>query len=102
MAAPHPTPGGAAIKHRGGPDNASARPSRAVVQLVLAEAGGAMPLAHRLERREALRAARNGEAAARPVGAGAIQPGEYRMEIKVSDKTNGQSITRNVNFTVTD
>ena len=33
---------------------------------------------------------------------GAIQPGEYRMEIKVSDKTNGQSITRNVNFTVTD
>ncbi|RPI56661.1 MAG: hypothetical protein EHM55_04580 [Acidobacteria bacterium] len=33
---------------------------------------------------------------------GAIQPGDYRMEIKVSDKTNGQTITRNVNFTVTD
>lgn len=32
---------------------------------------------------------------------GAIQPGDYRMEIKVSDKTNGQVITRNVSFTVT-
>ena len=27
-------------------------------------------------------------------------PGEYRMEIKITDKTNGQSITRNVPFTV--
>jgi hypothetical protein len=33
---------------------------------------------------------------------GAIAPGEYRMEIKVTDKTNSQSVTRNVNFTVTD
>jgi hypothetical protein len=33
---------------------------------------------------------------------GAIPAGEYRMEIKVTDKTNGQAITRNVNFTVTD
>jgi hypothetical protein len=33
---------------------------------------------------------------------GAIAPGEYRMEIKVTDKTNSQSLTRNVNFTVTD
>jgi hypothetical protein len=32
---------------------------------------------------------------------GAIAPGDYRMEIKVSDKTNNQSITRNVPFTVT-
>ncbi len=32
---------------------------------------------------------------------GAIQPGEYRMEIKVTDKTNNQVITRNVPFTVT-
>ena len=31
---------------------------------------------------------------------GAIQPGDYRMEIKVSDKTNGETITRNVTFTV--
>ena len=27
-------------------------------------------------------------------------PGEYRMEIKITDKTNGQSIVRNVPFTV--
>jgi len=27
-------------------------------------------------------------------------PGDYRMEIKITDKTNGQSITRNVPFTV--
>jgi hypothetical protein len=33
---------------------------------------------------------------------GAIAPGEYRMEIKITDKTNGQSITRNVPFTVTE
>jgi len=33
---------------------------------------------------------------------GAIQPGDYRMEIKVTDKTNGQAITRNVPFAVTD
>jgi hypothetical protein len=32
---------------------------------------------------------------------GAIAPGDYRMEIKVSDKTNNQSITRNLAFTVT-
>ena len=32
---------------------------------------------------------------------GAIQPGEYRMEIKVTDKTNNQAITRSVPFTVT-
>jgi hypothetical protein len=32
---------------------------------------------------------------------GAIQPGDYRMEIKVTDKTNSQAITRNVSFTVT-
>ena len=32
---------------------------------------------------------------------GAITPGEYRMEIKVTDKTNNQVITRNVPFTVT-
>lgn len=30
----------------------------------------------------------------------AFKPGDYRMEIKVTDKTNGQSITRNVPFTV--
>jgi hypothetical protein len=28
-------------------------------------------------------------------------PGDYRMEIKITDKTNGQSITRSVPFTVT-
>jgi hypothetical protein len=33
---------------------------------------------------------------------GAIAPGEYRMEIKITDKTNGQSIVRNVPFTVTE
>jgi hypothetical protein len=27
-------------------------------------------------------------------------PGDYRMEIKITDKTNGQAITRNVPFTV--
>lgn len=32
---------------------------------------------------------------------GAIQPGDYKMEIKVTDKTNNQVITRNVPFTVT-
>jgi hypothetical protein len=31
---------------------------------------------------------------------GAIAPGDYRMEIKITDKTNGQSVTRNVSFTV--
>jgi hypothetical protein len=31
---------------------------------------------------------------------GGIPPGDYRMEIKVTDKTNGQAITRNVPFTV--
>ena len=30
----------------------------------------------------------------------AFKPGEYRLEIKVTDKTNGQAITRNVPFTV--
>jgi hypothetical protein len=28
-------------------------------------------------------------------------PGDYRLEIKITDKTNGQAITRNVPFTVT-
>jgi hypothetical protein len=32
---------------------------------------------------------------------GSIQPGEYRMEVKITDKTNSQVITRNVPFTVT-
>jgi hypothetical protein len=32
---------------------------------------------------------------------GAIAPGEYKMEIKITDKTNSQSIVRNVPFTVT-
>ena len=32
---------------------------------------------------------------------GAIAAGDYKMEIKVTDKTNSQSITRNVAFTVT-
>jgi hypothetical protein len=27
-------------------------------------------------------------------------PGDYRLEIKITDKTNGQAITRNVPFTV--
>jgi hypothetical protein len=31
----------------------------------------------------------------------AFKPGDYRLEIKVTDKTNGQAITRNVPFTVT-
>lgn len=31
---------------------------------------------------------------------GAIQPGDYKMEIKVTDKTNNQVLTRNVPFTV--
>jgi hypothetical protein len=30
----------------------------------------------------------------------AFKPGEYRLEIKVTDKTNGQTVTRNVPFTV--
>jgi hypothetical protein len=30
----------------------------------------------------------------------AFKPGEYRLEIKVTDKTNGQTITRSVPFTV--
>lgn len=30
----------------------------------------------------------------------AFKPGDYRLEIKVTDKTNGQAITRNVPFTV--
>lgn len=30
----------------------------------------------------------------------AFKPGEYRLEIKVTDKTNSQTITRNVPFTV--
>jgi hypothetical protein len=30
----------------------------------------------------------------------AFKPGEYKLEIKVTDKTNGQAITRNVPFTV--
>ncbi len=30
----------------------------------------------------------------------AFKPGDYRLEIKVTDKTNGQTITRNVPFTV--
>jgi hypothetical protein len=30
----------------------------------------------------------------------AFQPGDYRLEIKVTDKTNGQAVTRNVPFTV--
>ena len=30
----------------------------------------------------------------------AFKPGDYRLEIKVTDKTNSQSITRNVPFTV--
>ena len=30
----------------------------------------------------------------------AFKPGDYRLEIKVIDKTNGQAITRNVPFTV--
>jgi hypothetical protein len=30
----------------------------------------------------------------------AFKPGEYRLEIKVTDKTNGQAVTRNVPFTV--
>jgi hypothetical protein len=30
----------------------------------------------------------------------AFKPGEYRLEIKVTDKTNGQAITRNLPFTV--
>jgi hypothetical protein len=30
----------------------------------------------------------------------AFKPGEYRLEIKVTDKTNGQAITRSVPFTV--
>lgn len=30
----------------------------------------------------------------------AFKPGEYRLEIKVTDKTNGQTITRNVPFVV--
>ena len=30
----------------------------------------------------------------------ALQPGDYRLEIKVTDKTNSQTITRNVPFTV--
>jgi hypothetical protein len=30
----------------------------------------------------------------------AFKAGEYRLEIKVTDKTNGQTITRNVSFTV--
>lgn len=29
-----------------------------------------------------------------------FEPGDYRMEIKITDKTNGQSVTRNVPFTV--
>jgi hypothetical protein len=28
-------------------------------------------------------------------------PGEYRLEVKVNDKVSGQSLTRNVAFTVT-
>ncbi len=32
---------------------------------------------------------------------GAIAPGDYRLEIKVTDKTNSQTLTRNVPFTVT-
>jgi hypothetical protein len=30
----------------------------------------------------------------------AFKPGDYRLEIKVTDKTNGQTVTRNVPFTV--
>jgi hypothetical protein len=30
----------------------------------------------------------------------AFKPGEYRLEIKVTEKTNGQTVTRNVPFTV--
>jgi hypothetical protein len=30
----------------------------------------------------------------------AFKPGDYRLELKVTDKTNGQTITRNVPFTV--
>ena len=30
----------------------------------------------------------------------AFKPGEYRLEIKVTDKTNGQAVTRSVPFTV--
>jgi hypothetical protein len=30
----------------------------------------------------------------------AFKPGEYRLEIKVTDKSNGQTVTRNVPFTV--
>jgi hypothetical protein len=29
-----------------------------------------------------------------------FQPGEYRLEIKITDKTNGQTVTQNVPFTV--
>jgi hypothetical protein len=31
---------------------------------------------------------------------GSFPPGDYRLEIKVTDKTNSKTVTQNVNFNV--
>jgi hypothetical protein len=36
-----------------------------------------------------------------PLSSDAFKPGDYKMQIKVTDKTNSQSVTRDVPFTVT-
>jgi hypothetical protein len=39
--------------------------------------------------------------AGQSVPLGSFEPGDYRLEIKVTDKTSGKSITRDVRFSVT-
>jgi hypothetical protein len=36
-----------------------------------------------------------------PLSAGAFTPGDYKLQIKITDKTNNESVTRDVPFTVT-